>query len=93
MRLWLEDRQAYQEWRVGPYIHGETRHDRIVACVNACAGIPTEQLEAGCVGKLLGVARGVVHACSSPMGTAYELPRLLSEAGDALAPFQKDPNQ
>lgn len=32
------------------------RARRIVACVNACAGIPTEALEAGALGRALDIA-------------------------------------
>ncbi len=43
--------------QTGEYVGAEFMSDadarRIVACVNACAGIPTEALEAGALGEVL----------------------------------------
>jgi hypothetical protein len=58
---------VHTEWEQHGYINVETRLEwpwwsypgnraRIVACVNACAGIPTEALEAGNLGEALGLA-------------------------------------
>ena len=56
--------------------------NRIVACVNACAGIPTEQLEAGCVLEL-------VDAVMDYM-TNEDHEFAWSEMKTALKPFQKE---
>jgi len=58
---------------------------RIVACVNACAGIPTEQLEAGCVERLVRAARQIHMYGKSK--EAWE------SLGLVLAGFQKDPSK
>lgn len=80
-----------------PHDQADANAARIVACVNACAGIPTEELEAGCVErlartteKLLKTAqhferqsgRGVSSRRGGPMWT---------ETRAALAPFQDKP--
>lgn len=63
---------------------------RIKACVDACAGIPTEQLEAGCVAKLvheLQEARNQLEEYERDLsGEYYNSPSLNA----ALAPFQKE---
>lgn len=41
---------------------------RIVACVNACAGIPTEALEAGVLGEILQFIRDVARYEGCPGG-------------------------
>ena len=38
---------------------------RIVACVNACKGIPTEALDAGVIARLLGIASDAVSGLGS----------------------------
>ncbi len=83
--FWLIDAvpQPNQETAVAelcakPGDRSEANAKRIVACVNACAGIPTEQLKAGSV-------RGLLDAIDKKLVT--------EERGyleDALAPFQKD---
>ena len=62
---------------------------RIVACVNACAGIPTEQLEKGDLGKVLREVGGSWRAFELELrqdlgNTNYQI------IADALAPFRKD---
>src|SRR5690349_9702029 len=41
------------EGRIAPYDQHQANSSRIVAAVNACAGIPTEALEQGIVAELL----------------------------------------
>lgn len=53
---------------------------RIVACVNACAGIPTEALEAGRLGEALTLLGGILDdadrkAAHGNYGMANALPR------------------
>jgi len=68
---------------------------RIVACVNACAGIPTEQLEAGSVAEAIQALRDVHMAKPPHKANGYNDYRRLmhfirGRAWAALAPFQKD---
>lgn len=71
----------------------ETDPHHVVACLRACAGIPTEHLEAGCFAKVLEVLADRQRAeCE------YECSKLhpgdhweeCTEMRAALAPFQKD---
>ena len=73
-----------------PLPMGRDDYERARACVNACAGIPTEQLEAGCVRQLVTLAYMVRNLRDSPMGTAYELPAVLNFADEVVGPLQKD---
>jgi hypothetical protein len=43
---------------------------RIVACVNACAGLPTEALEAGALAKALGALARIVRYASEDAAAA-----------------------
>lgn len=77
-----------------PYREGANAA-RIVACINACAGIPTKQLEAGCVERLRFAAQVTWNEIED---TEYGEPITVSgEAGGklkaALAPFQKESDQ
>ena len=56
--------------------------ERIAACFNACQGIPTEQLEKGCVERLVRAARAVLNPSESD-APPWNL-------RDAIAPFDKD---
>ena len=74
--------------------HGDRR---IQACVNACAGIPTEQLEAGSVAELVDALEAALKCfriSTDYSMSAAEATKLRCEmrrkARAALAPFQKD---
>ncbi len=58
-------------------------YDRARACVNACAGIPTEQLEGGDVLELIDAVIHYMGPKSDPE-TAWE------DMKAALAPFRED---
>lgn len=50
-----------------PFCEMDANARRIVACVNACAGIPTEALEARALGNALGAAMsGLLAAVDDP---------------------------
>lgn len=88
-----------------PPLHRDTRsHDentqreanarRIVVCVNACAGIPTEALEAGVVGELLAAIRTLAaNKLSSSNCSSVELAgkRVRNVASPALAKLEAKP--
>jgi hypothetical protein len=97
---------------LGDKIYGETPEDgiiariysdedlaaRFVACFDACAGIPTEQLEAGCVERLLRAAQelqsqvgqsGWQNAEPTIRGRE-DRADVLNNLRDALDSFQKD---
>ena len=57
---------------------------RARACVNACAGIPTEQL--GSVARLLNASENFLIA----VGMGWDLEGVHQELVAALAPFRKD---
>ena len=59
--------------RIGYTADNKHSENRIKACLAACAGIPTEQLEAGCVEKLIEAATRLHY----------------DDIKAALAPFQK----
>lgn len=63
---WVEHPDGSDNWRA---LLSCVDYDRAVACVNACAGIPTDKLEAGAVHGLvtaLGEAQlGHFHGCST----------------------------
>lgn len=52
---------------------------RIVACVNACAGLPTEQLESGPLGGILNGAAGLVSQCDDLLKVKEDHDRLVRE--------------
>jgi hypothetical protein len=52
---------------------------RIVACVNALAGIPTEALEAGALRALIEAAQGIF-----PWGPVHALPLVRAEAVEKM---------
>lgn len=85
----------------GGFTHGpkdgepEADAQRLIACWNACAGIPTEQLEAGCVEKLLSAVDGINSFAWSSMTADCneardEANNRLANLREAAAPFQKD---
>lgn len=49
-------------YRYGPYEYLYVNTQRIVACVHACEGIPTEALEAGVVRELIEAATRYLEA-------------------------------
>ena len=80
----------------------EANGRRIVACVNACAGIPTEQLQAGCVANLVNSAVNVMKRLQAYgdvelkdgndcIAAGYHEPAV--DLFKALAPFQKGDEQ
>ena len=70
---------------------------RIVACVNACAGIPTEQLEAGCVKRLVKALRRELdreaRRYDKTPGASKFFRENNAETIAAVAPFQKESGQ
>jgi len=48
----------------GPYEYLYVNAQRIVACVNACDGIPTEALEAGVVREMVEAITEIVDHCN-----------------------------
>lgn len=61
---WKDDRRGFEiadrnQNRVG-FDMTEANARRIVACVNACAGLPTEQLEASPLGGVLNGVAGLI---------------------------------
>jgi len=56
---------------------------RIVACVNACAGIPTAQLQVGSVAELVAAADKVLQPADGSDEPSWDLKA-------AIAAFQKD---
>lgn len=65
--------------------------ERIVACVNACADIPTEQLETGCVEGLIKALEEMLDSHSKISATPLRHRQTVKAAARrALAPFQKD---
>ena len=98
-----------QEWEIfrasdpaklgGREISAEANIKRAVACWNACAGIPTEQLEAGCVEKLaettellLKTAQHFERQASQGTGSRRGGP-VWTKVRATLAPFQKENGQ
>ena len=75
---------AGDDRRIGQFLR-EVDLERALACVRACAGIPTEQLEKACVEKLV---RALLEI-SSPSQTTGLL-WWQKMAREALAPFDKD---
>ena len=73
---------------------GRANAARIVACVNACAGIPTEQLEAGCVRKLVASLQDAIDPFEYPTrnldGSLVGEPMWVGYARAAIAPFDKN---
>src|SRR5690606_13994870 len=55
-------------YRYGPYEYFYLNAQRIVACVNACEGIPTEALEAGVVRELVEALEALVVGLEREIG-------------------------
>ncbi len=90
MVQWLDDRAVYQRILTGVYIPGVTYEDRIKACVNACAGIPTEALEGASVRALVDEAEKNLNRPSvfTPNSVEERFKRRRNLHA-ALAPFLK----
>ena len=83
----------------GGFTHGPKDGDpeadakRLVVCWNACAGIPTEELTEGCMGRMLyalGRAQAAVWDAHYGNGIAVEYARKVdAEINAALPPLQK----
>ena len=89
-------------WRDDEHPEMRANAARIVACVNACAGIPTEQLESGSVAQLIGAAKhaerverealpklnwGASVLDANAIDLLNRMPGIVRAA---LAPFRKD---
>ncbi len=66
-------------------------YDRARACVNACAGIPTEQLAKGNVAALIKSLSEITQDMDEDSdGTCETLWEEVADARAALAPFRED---
>lgn len=73
------------------YMGTEENVARSLACLRACAGIPTEQLEGGCVERLFHSASRFLTALQGKNPPAWKHDCEM-ELRAALLSFQKDPD-